>query len=71
MRITMNNINAKAKELGYELVKGNGYFYFWPLPDNDKSILWDCSVYTCHLTSYSVEDWISILNDKIKETKEN
>jgi hypothetical protein len=67
MRITMNNINREAAELGYELVRGEGYFYFWPL-DDDHELLWDSSIYTCHLTSYPVEDWIGILKDKIKET---
>lgn len=65
MRVTINNINKAIEKYGYEIVRGYGYFYFWPLSD-DIPLLYDSSVYTCHLTIMNVDEWVEQLEYKIK-----
>lgn len=66
MRVTINNINAKANKLGYEIVRGEGYFYFVPVGKYPN--LWASSVYVYHLGSYSVDAWIEQLKELIKQS---
>ena len=68
MRITINNVNKAIADLGYELIKGEGYFYFWAL-NIETPELYESGVYTMHLTSHSIDDWRSTLIDKIAETE--
>lgn len=68
MRVTINNINKAIADLGYELIKGDGYFYFFPLTI-ETTELWESGVYTMHLTSHTVDEWRSTLEDKIEETR--
>lgn len=65
-RVTINNINKAIAAAGsdFEIVNGNGYFYFV----SPTSMLHDQSVYVNHLTVYSVEEWLKELQDKIVET---
>ena len=67
MRVTINRINERIKSYGFEIVKGNGYFYFCPLSQFD--FLKDSSVYIYHLTDFSIDEWESQLIYKINETK--
>lgn len=67
MRTTINNINAAIKDLGYELVKGNGYFYFWAIEATTPA-LYDSMVCTMQLTAFTIDDWRSTLVNKIEET---
>lgn len=58
MRVTINNINKALVEAGLqcEIVKGDGYFWF------DGPAVEQChstSVATCHLTAYSVDQWVA------------
>lgn len=68
MRVTINNINAAIEDLGYEIVKGEGYFYFFPLTLETPE-LWNSMVCTYHLTALSVDDWRWRLEHKIEETE--
>ena len=68
MRVTINNINKAIEDLGYELVKGEGYFYFWSI-EIDTPELYESGVYTMQLTALSVDDWRRTLIDKIAETE--
>ncbi len=56
---TIAKINAAIAQLGVEVVKGNGYFYFADLPGapeyNADRIP---SVYSCHLRCMSLEEWV-------------
>lgn len=66
MRTTIKNVNAAIKAAGsdFKLVRGNdGYFYFV----SDKHMLYDESVYTTHITSMSVDEWVAELQKKIVE----
>lgn len=67
MRVTINKVNEAIAELGYELVKGNGYFYFYPL-DNSKPCLYDSMVYTTRLNDFPVDSWVLELKWKMAET---
>jgi hypothetical protein len=59
MRATINKVNAAVRaKLGTDnigLVKGNGYFYF----DGIGLSWYRSSVYTCHLTDLTVEQWVA------------
>lgn len=66
MRVTINKINAKANKLGYEIVRGNGYFYFSPV--GEYPMLWQSSVYVFHLSSCSVNGWIDQLKGLINNS---
>lgn len=67
--LTIANVNKEAKKLGYELVKGKGYFYFTPIDASKTDWLYDDSVMVYKLTDIpTVEKWIQILKDKIKDT---
>lgn len=57
-RLTIRRINEalKARGITDELVRGNGYFYFW----GDAAIKWGhSSVYVCKLNHIpTVEQWM-------------
>ena len=67
MRFTLKKFNEKIVHHGYELVKGHGYFYFYPL-DNSKPCLYDSMVMTCRLNDFGVDRWEAELLDKISKT---
>lgn len=61
-RVTLRAINTELqKEFPeVELVRGAGYFYF----AGGASCGWRAeSVYTYHLTSYSIDEWLQIARD--------
>lgn len=62
---TLNNINAAfAREnLPYEIVKGNGYFYFAPLDCAPLDVAEVPSVYSCQLRAMTVAEYV----DHVKE----
>jgi len=68
-RVTLNRVNEAIKSLGYELVRGDGYFYFWPLKKSNVDLLWCDSVATMHLSGWTVEEWKKELEEKIEETR--
>lgn len=65
--VTLKSVNKEIKSMGYELVKGRGYFYFMPLGDHD--MLNDESVYIYRIDGYTMEQWVQELKDKIKESR--
>jgi hypothetical protein len=58
-RVTLNRVNAELKALGIdaELVRGNGYFYYW----GDDVYNLSYSVYTCQLGGWTLQQWIDEL----------
>lgn len=58
-RVTLNRVNAELKKLGIdaELVRGDGYFYFWGDDVRDMSH----SVYTCQLGLWTLQQWVDEL----------
>jgi hypothetical protein len=58
-RVTIKKVNTALPE-GYELVKGNGYFYFTG-PDCHE--WYTSSVPVCHLNDLTVERWVEEFND--------
>lgn len=65
-RVTLNNVNRalKAAGLDYELVRGNGYFYFWPLSDGTPELENEC-VMTLWLKDDTVDGWVETCRSKI------
>lgn len=64
MRLT--TINKAIETYGYELVRGNGYFYFYPLTDATPE-LYDSSVMTTTLGK-DLKFWITELEFGIRHT---
>lgn len=54
MRTTINNINAQLPE-GYELNRGNGYFYF---TGPDCGSWYQSGVYVAQLSALQVWAWV-------------
>lgn len=66
---SIKNLNKIAKEIGLELVKGDGYFYWWFI--NEEDDLKYChlkleSIYVVHFNRMKFEKWI----DEYKSVKE-
>lgn len=61
---TISKINAAVKDLGVELVKGQGYFYFWSLDDR---FLADSirSVYCTTIKCMTLEEWVDYIKEGI------
>ena len=57
---TINKINKEISDLGVEIVKGYGYFYFADLPASDdfNADVID-SVWSCHLRCMTLEEWVA------------
>lgn len=66
-KLTLKDVNAAIKKMGYELIKGHGYFYFMPLGNHD--MLDNESVYIYRVDGYSLDQWVKELEDKIKESR--
>ena len=67
--LTISKINKHISCLGYELTRGKGYYYFFPISDNVPMLTSD-SVYVYRLNHLTLNQWLNELNDKIKEAKE-
>lgn len=66
MRATINNINSIIKYAGFEIVRGQDYFYFSPTHDKSPYISQE-GVYVHTLGQWTAEEWAQILFDRIKE----
>lgn len=66
-KITLKDVNKAIKSMGYELKKGRGYFYFWPLGDSDMLDKESVAVY--RVDGYTLDQWIAELEEKIKESR--
>lgn len=66
MKATIKNINKEALKYGYELFKGNGYFYWSPLDSNKSPGLMNSMVMVYALYQVpTVEPWIFDLKNRI------
>ena len=56
-KATIKNVNAAIKALGgeEELIRGNGYLYFW---SDEASGWYTSSVPVCYLSHLSLQQWI-------------
>lgn len=62
--LTLKRINKEIKNIGFdcELVKGEGYFYFF---GKDFELIKDSCVYVNSLNQLSTEQWLFELTSKI------
>ncbi|NVM47054.1 MAG: hypothetical protein HWN79_19325 [Candidatus Lokiarchaeota archaeon] len=58
--MTLTKINKELKEMGYELIKGNKYFYFSPLNNNPKFV--EPITYVRKLNELTLHQWKSELD---------
>lgn len=66
-RSTLKNVNAAiaaAGFAGYELVKGEGYFYF---TGNDAHEFYDSSVAVYRVSDLTIGGWVDELRRKIEK----
>jgi hypothetical protein len=63
----LSDVNAAVQHTGYELVKGRGYFYFWPISDATPE-LYDSPVMTPWLGK-DLSFWVSELDFRIRSTR--
>lgn len=63
---TLKQVNKALTDKGYEfeLVKGDGYFYFAPTGKDDN---FGPTVYCCFLYELSVDRWVKELEDFINK----
>lgn len=67
---TMKEINRQLALYGIELVKGEGYFYFWALNTRTAKILNNLestSVWVYRLNEHTVEEWVEEGKNMLKE----
>jgi len=69
MKATLQKINEYLATIAphFELVKGNGYFYFAHRPDAPTYADVPESIYVCHLNHMTLEDWKKWVEFGIKE----
>lgn len=68
MRVTMAAVNARTLPMGYEFIRGRGYFYFMPVEDGVHHLP-DSSVMVYRLSAFTVEEWVEFLNEKLEEAR--
>ncbi len=68
---TMKKLNQYLGALlpHFELVKGNGYFYFSHRPDAPTYSVVPESIHICHLNHMSGEDWTKTIKYAVEEWK--
>lgn len=64
MKLTLKKINDRIADIGYELVRGCGYFYFHPL-HKSVPMLDDSMVMVYRLNDMDTEQWVDVLQAKI------
>lgn len=64
-RANIQGINKAIAHHQIEMIKGCGYFYFMPAMDApvDLDLPEIDSVYVCHITDMTKEQWIAHVND--------
>jgi hypothetical protein len=68
-RVTIKKVNEAISHLNYEIVRGEGYYYFSPLNDDAVNIE-EQGVYGCpFLNSVPLESWVAEIEDRIKEAQ--
>ncbi len=70
-RITYNLVNKYLNPLGYELVKGEGYMYFWILEDSDSPLPYCSSIASMHISRFTLVEMLEHLIYKLEETRLN
>ncbi len=66
MAITLRQVNQAIASLGYELVRGRDYFYFWPL-NNSVVLLKNSNINVPRLSNLTIEQWVESLKQKIAD----
>lgn len=67
---TMKDVNKRLAQYGIELVKGSGYFYFWPfMKEDDHPIMLasETSVMLYRFSDQTPDEWVTDAIELIKE----
>ncbi len=70
MRTTINKVNERINQHGFELVRGKGYYYFAAL-SNDSAPITETGIYgTPYLGAWTVDQLESMLLERIEEAND-
>lgn len=64
-RVTINKVNARISKYGFEIVRGNGYYYFSRLTDKSPNITEDGIYGTPFLNAWTIDQLESMLVERI------
>ncbi len=62
-KATFKKVNKSIEGMGFELVKGRGYFWFAALPNTPIEIDAPPSVPVMHLKELTLEQWVEAANN--------
>jgi hypothetical protein len=68
-RLTIKTVNKVLAKHGFELVKGDGYFYYSPLTDDAPSLTQEGLYGTTRLNGYTLEYLERELLERIEDSK--
>jgi hypothetical protein len=68
-RTTINKVNARINQYGYELVRGKGYYYFSPITDDAVSLDEEGIYGSMQLGAWTVDQLEKELLERIERNK--
>lgn len=68
-RITINKVNARIEQYGYELVRGKGYYYFSPISDDAIPIDQEGIYGTPYLNAWTIDQLEEMLVFRIEKNR--
>jgi hypothetical protein len=66
VRTTINKVNARINQYGFEIQRGNGYYYFHRLTDESPVISEDGLYGTPFLNAWTVDQIEKLLLERIE-----
>jgi len=66
-RVTINKVNDRIFKYGFELVRGNGYYYFSRTREESPTITEDGIYGTPYLNAWTIDELEITLLERIKE----
>jgi hypothetical protein len=68
-RVTINKVNERINQYGFELVRGQGYYYFSRTSDDSPNISEEGIYGTPHLNAWTIDQLEEMLLLRIKTDK--
>ena len=68
-RVTINKVNARIKQYGYELVRGKGYYYFSPISPDAVPIDEEGIYGTPYLNAWTIDQLEKMLVERIEDNR--
>ena len=68
-RVTINKVNARIEQYGYELVRGKGYYYFSSISPDAVPIDEEGIYGTPHLNAWTIDQLEEMLVERIERNR--